>query len=93
MFHGRRHRGELSPVQRDVQVNMRQQLRQQLRQRVNVAHAVVEDLDLLFGAERPSLQDPVAHGVLAPAAGRAQAEMAQRADQPLPSAGGLRPLR
>ena len=89
MFHGRRHRGKLSPVQRDVQVDMRQQLRQQLHQRVNVGHAVVENLGLLFRAERPPLQNPASHGVLAPAAGRAQAEMAQRADQPLAFGGRI----
>ena len=44
MLHGRRHGGELSPVQRDVQVDVWQQPLHQGRQPDNVAQAVFQML-------------------------------------------------
>ncbi len=48
---------------------------------------------MLFGAERPPLQNPASHGVFAPAADRAQAEMAQCADQPLAFGGRIAAIK
>jgi len=70
-------------VKGNWQIDFRKQFEQQLVQRFDVFGTIIENLPLLFGGERPTLHDALAHRVLALRRDAAQPEILQSSDQPL----------